>query len=131
MTVFAFPFPYSRARRWMRMTACSPENERPLAINILEEKEAFLLQALTPGLSPEDIQIQVLDDIITIEGRFPEREGNYLLQELPGGEFRRVLRLPATVDADKVDARLEAGILTLRLPKSEAARTKSVPITAR
>lgn len=129
MTVYAFP--YHRARRWMRMVACPLENERPLPVNVLEEDEAFTIQALTPGLSPENVQIQVVDDIITIEGRSPEHKGNYLLQELPSGAFRRVLRLPVATDADKVEAHLEAGILTLRLPKSQAARTKSVPITAK
>ncbi len=128
MVVYAFP--YRRARRWIQMAARPPENEQPLAVNVLEEDEAFIVQALTPGLSSENIQIQILDDIITIEGRFPEREGNYLVQELPGGVFRRSLRLPAAVEADKVEAHLEAGVLTLRLPKSEAARAKSVPIRA-
>jgi HSP20 family protein len=131
MTFYIPSYPHRMMRRWMHMAACPAGNEWPLALNVREEDEAFVIQALTPSLRPEDIQIQMADDIITIEGHFPETEGEYLLRELPVGDFRRTLHLPAPVDAEKAEARLEAGVLTLRLPKSEVARTKTIRVTAR
>jgi len=53
------------------------------------------------------------------------------LRELPGGSFRRTLRLPAPVDSAKVEAKIADGVLTLRLPKAESARPKTIKIASK
>jgi HSP20 family protein len=107
------------------------QDERYLAVNVRDEQDAFVLTALVPGLKAENLNIQVLDDVVSIEGSFPEGENEFLLQELPNGSFRRELRLPSPLEADKVEARIADGILSLRLPKAESARPKTIKVAVK
>jgi HSP20 family protein len=126
MTFYVQPYPYRQmARRAVQ------NQQRSLSINIREEDDAYVLSALVPGLKAEDLNIQVLDDVLRIEGEYKAEESNYLVRELPTGSFARTLRLPSSIDADKVEAKIEDGILTLTLPKAESARPKRISITAR
>ena len=126
MTFYLHPHPYRRPLRQM-----SVGNERSLGVNIREEDDAYILSALVPGLKADDLNIQVLEDVLRIEGEYKVNESEYLLQELPHGSFRRTLRLPTVVDADHVEAKITDGVLTLRLPKAESARPKKINITAK
>ena len=130
MTFYAYPFPHRMARRWLAAAERTP-GARFLAVNIRDESEAFILTALLPGLKADDLSIQVLEDLVRIEGKFPEDENEYLLQELPGGSFRRELRLPSTLEADKIEAKIADGVLTLRLPKAESARPKTIKVASK
>ena len=126
MTFYLHPQPY---RRMARQLAAS--NERALGVNIREEDDAYILSALVPGLKADDLNIQVLEDVLRIEGEYKLDENEYLLQELPHGIFKRTLRLPTVVDADHVEAKITDGVLTLKLPKAESARPKKINITAK
>ena len=131
---FAQDKPYRRvARRWVE------NRDQTLGINVREEDEAYVLSALVPGLKSEELNIQVLDDVVRIEGEHKRStpqsgsadkadESNYLVRELPIGSFRRTLRLPAPIDAEHVEADIINGVLTLRLPKAESARPKQIKI---
>ena len=130
MTFYTYPFPHRMARRWMAAAEHS-QSARFLAVNIRDEGETYLLTALVPGLKADDLNIQVLEDVVSIEGQFAEDENEYLLQELPGGSFRRELRLPSALEADKVEAKIEDGILNLRLPKAESARPKKIKVAVK
>ncbi len=124
MTLYIQPYPFRRmARRWAEQPQV-----RSLGVNIREEEDAYILSALVPGLKAEDLNIQVLENVVSIEGEYRADEAEYLLSELPSGSFRRSLRLPAEVDADKVEAKIADGILTLTLPKAESARPKKIKI---
>ncbi len=123
MTFYLHPYPYRRTvRRW------SGNDQRELRVNIREEDDAYLLSSLVPGLKAEDLNIQVLDDVVRIEGEYQADEDEYLLRELPSGSFTRTLRLPAAIEAESVEAKIADGILTLRLPKAESARPKKIQI---
>lgn len=132
MTFYLHPYPYRRvARRW------ASGNERALGVNIREEDDAYVLSALVPGLKAEDLNIQVLEDVVRIEGQYKlsgpvdkADEIEYLMQELPHGSFYRTLRLPTVIEADHVEAKITDGVLTLRLPKAESARPKKIQVTA-
>lgn len=133
MTFYLQPQPY---RRMARQLAAS--NERSLGVNIREEDDSYVLSALVPGLKAEDLNIQVLEDALRIEGEYKRSspvdkldENEYLLQELPHGSFKRTLRLPAAIDADHVEAKITNGVLTLKLPKAESARPKKINITSK
>jgi HSP20 family protein len=102
-----------------------------LGINIREEDEAYVLSALVPGLRSEDLSIQVLEDVLRIEGEYKADEQNYLVRELPNGSFTRTLRMPSVIDADRVEANIADGVLTLKLPKAESARPKKINIQSR
>ena len=126
MTFYLHPYPYrSMARRWVE------NNQHTLGVNVREEDEAYVLSALVPGLKSEDVNIQVLDDVVRIEGEYKQDENQYLLQEISSGSFTRTLRLPAAIDADSVEAKITDGVLTLRLPKVESAKPKQIKITSR
>ena len=130
MTFYAYPFPHRMARRWAA-AGDHVQSARFLAVNIRDEDEAFILTALIPGLKADDLNIQVLDDILRIEGEFPADENEYLLQELPNGSFRRELRLPSALESEKVEAKIADGILILRLPKAESAKPKKIKIVSK
>ena len=117
--------PYRRVRRWVE------NDQHTLGVNVREEDEAYVLSALVPGLNADDLNIQVLDDVLRIEGEYKQDETQYLMQELPSGSFTRTLRLPAAIEADSVEAKIENGILTLTLPKAESARPKRISIKSR
>jgi HSP20 family protein len=119
------------ARRWARQAYCEAERDLTLAVDIRDEDEAFVLSALVPGLKASDLNIQILDDVVTIEGEFKQDENEYLMRELPHGSFSRSLRLPAPVDAEEAEAKITDGVLTLRLPKTESARPKTIKVAAK
>ncbi len=129
MTLYTYSFPRHMARRWL----AAQQAVRPsaMALNVRDDNDAFVLTALVPGLKAEDLTIQVLEDVVSIEGAIPEAEGEYLLQELPSGAFRRELRLPAALDANNVEAKIADGVLSIRLPKAESARPKSIKVIAK
>ena len=123
MTFYVQTYPYRRmARRW------AENRERTLGINVHEQEDAYVLSALVPGIKSDELNIQVLEDVVRIEGEYKTEENNYLVRELPNGSFTRTLRLPAPIDADHVEADITDGVLTLRLPKSESARPKQIKI---
>ena len=102
--------------------------ERTLGINIQEQDDAYVLSALVPGLKAEDLNIQILEDVVHIEGEYKADENDYLVRELPSGSFTRTLRLPTAIDAEQVDAKIADGVLTLTLAKAESARPKKISI---
>ena len=128
MSFYVSTNPYYKARR---MAASSQACVRPLPVDVRDDGEAFILTAYVPGLKAEDLDIQIIEDALSIEGKFSNHEGEYLLSELPAGAFRRTLRLPSTLDANKAEASIENGLLTLRLPRSEEARPKSTPVVTK
>ena len=127
MTFYIQPYPYRRmARRWAEQP-----RQRSLDVNVREEEDVYVLSALVPGLKAEDLNIQVLENVVSIEGEYQAEETEFLLNELPNGSFRRTLRMPSEIDADKVEAKITDGILTLTLPKAESARPKKIKIAVK
>jgi HSP20 family protein len=134
-----YPYNYAQQRPRRRVARRWVENDQhSLGVNVREEDDAFVLSALVPGLASEDLNIQILDDVLQIEGEYQQSgpvdkqdENQYLMQELPHGSFTRTLRLPATVNADAVEAKITNGVLTLTLPKAESAKPKRISIKSK
>jgi HSP20 family protein len=111
-------------------------NRRPAggfpAVNVWEEGEALLVEAEVPGLDMKDLEIYVTGtDQLTIKGeRKPAvpPKGVQHRQERSFGSFVRVLTLPVPVDSSKVEARLENGVLHLKLAKHETAKPRKIPV---
>jgi len=100
-------------------------------LNIREDKERLHVEADVPGFKMEDLEVSVVADQLTIKGRreFPTEEGTtFHRRERRAGEFTRTLTLPAEVDADKIEATLKDGVLTVVMPKAEAARTRKITV---
>jgi HSP20 family protein len=131
MTFYLQPYPvhHRMARRWIQTADRTVEHS--LAANVRDEEEAFVLTALVPGLKADDLTINILENVVSIEGEFKQEESEYLMRELPNGTFRRALRLPAPVNSEKAEAKIADGVLTLRLPKAESARPKKIKIAAK
>ncbi len=107
---------------------------RRLPVDVRADDEAYVITAAVPGLKAEDLKIEVLEDVITLRGEIRAAdEGNdgYLRRELRAGEFQRSLRLPNPLDASKAEASIENGLLTLRIPKADEARPKTIKVKAR
>jgi len=132
MSYYLAPYPVRMARRMAaRMAELQPSHDYRLSVDVRQEEDAYIITALTPGLKAEELNIQVLDTVVTIEGTFKAGEQEYLLNELPHGSFHRTLELPVAVDAGKAEARITDGILTLRLPKAESARPKTIKVSVK
>src|SRR5437764_11535188 len=103
-------------------------------VNVWEDDEALYAEADLPGVKMEKLEIFVTEgNQLTVQGERPEGDWNNAVwhrQERGFGQFTRTLALPALVDADKVEARYENGVLRLTLPKSEAAKPRRISVTA-
>jgi HSP20 family protein len=128
MTLYIQPNPFRHMARRRMALADASARQHFLGVNIREEDDAYVLSALVPGVKADDLNIQALDDVIRIEGEYKADDAEYLLNELPNGSFTRTLRLPSQIEADRVEAKIVDGILTLTLPKAESARPKKIKI---
>jgi HSP20 family protein len=111
----------------------SPANRNWLPpVDIYENENAFVATADLPGLDKKDIEVSLEDNVLTVSGeRSYEKngqQGSFRRVERAYGTFRRSFNLPAIVDATKVDARFENGVLTLTLPKSETAKSRKIDV---
>ena len=99
-------------------------------LDVKDEKEAFVLSAIVPGLNAEDIAIEILNDTVNISGEFKheDEDETYLRRERPTGKFHRSLRFATKLDASKAEANLENGILSLHIPKVPEAQPKSIKV---
>ena len=105
-------------------------------MNIYERDDTLVIEALLPGISPEDVNISVDQGVLMIgatrHGWQPkeneEKRQNWYLHEISAGQFQRAISLPFMVDADKANASYVNGVLTLQLPKAEAARPKRIQV---
>ena len=107
------------------------EREMLLAVDVIAEAEAFIVSAFVPGLEAGDLDIEILNNTLSINGEFKnavEGEVKYLTSELPSGRFGRVVTFPVEVDVSKIEANIKNGLLTLRVPKAEALRPKSIKV---
>ncbi len=127
MTLYIQSYPFRRMAR--RAVAADQPRQFSLGVNVHEEEDSYVLSALVPGLKAEDLNIQVLENTVSIEGEYQAADTEYLLNELPRGSFRRALRLPSEIQADKVEAKITDGVLTLNLPKAESAKPKRINIS--
>jgi HSP20 family protein len=102
-----------------------------LPIDLYETNDAFVVRAFVPGVSLEHLDITVEGSMLTIRMEQPaEEQGGvrYHLREYTGGTWVRSLDLPAAIDADNVEARLEHGVLHLTLPKTPEAKAHKIAV---
>ena len=106
-----------------------------LAVDMYETDEAVVVKSATPGVDPEDIDISITGDTLTIKGETKVEEEveeeNYVYRERRYGSFARSLTIPVPIQADEAEAEFEDGILTLTLPKAEEVRPKAIKVQAK
>lgn len=101
------------------------------ALNLWEDGDRLFVEAELPGLTIDDLDIEVMGDELTIKGRreAPSDEGlNYHRRERGVGEFARLVTLPVSIDPSKVEASLKNGVLTVTLPKAEIAKARKIEV---
>ncbi len=104
-------------------------------LNVWEDEGHVYVEAEVPGLKMNDLEVLVMNDELTLKGRREYQEENqgvaWHRRERGVGTFERSVRLPFDIDAEKVQARLSEGVLTITLPKAESARPRKIEVTGR
>ena len=104
------------------------ETEGLLAVDIFQTEEAFYIQTAVAGVSPDDLDISIDNDMLTIRGKreiskkIGSADKDYFYQECFWGSFSRQIILPGPVDTAKIEASAENGILTIKLPKKDETK---------
>lgn len=101
------------------------------ALNVWDQGDAWMVEAEIPGVKRDDLEILAVDDQLTIKGNRQPQQGKDLAwhrRERGAGEFTRVVSLPSEVDADRIEATLVDGVLTLKLPKAARAKPRKITV---
>ena len=108
------------------------EEEGQLTIDVYQTEGEIVIKSPVAGVRPEDLEVTITNDMVTIKGRRESEEGiakeNYFFQELYWGPFSRSVILPTEIEMEEAKAILKDGILTIRLPKVEKETAKKLSI---
>ena len=109
------------------------EYEGQLAIDAYQTNDAVVVKAPIAGVKPADIEISITDEVMTVRGHRRQEatieQADFFVQECYWGSFSRSFVLPVPVDADKAQASLKDGILTLTIPKQEKSKTRLIQVS--
>jgi HSP20 family protein len=107
-------------------------DEGQLSIDVYQTSDKLVIKSTIAGVKPQDIDISINNDMLTIRGKreFSEKisDENYLIKECYWGGFSRSVILPVEVDAERVEAALDNGVLTVVLPKAKNAKQVSIKV---
>lgn len=107
-----------------------PEGE--LTVDVYQKDKELIVQSAIAGVDPEDLDVAIEDDLLIIKGqrerRFAEENENYFFQECHWGRFKREILLPVEVDSSRVNAKLEKGILIIKVPIIERQSKTKISI---
>jgi HSP20 family protein len=102
------------------------------AVDVVENDNAYLLKAELPGVAPENIDVQVENDVLTVRGERKyeneEERGGYRRVERSYGSFARSFVLPKGTPVDAIDAQVQHGVLTVTIPKAPATTARKVEV---
>jgi len=100
------------------------------SVNLTEDTDNYYVRAELPGLSADELDIQVTGKTLSISGerKIPSEDAKYHRREREAGKFSRIIGLPGEIDSAKVEAGLENGILKIAIPKAEAAKPKQITV---
>ncbi len=108
----------------------SEDRELRLPLDAYATSEEIVITAAVPGLGPDDVEVTLEADTLTIRGEFraPLQNVDYLFQERAYGRFRRSVTINVPIEADRAEAKFDKGILTIILPKAAEARPKHIEV---
>ena len=104
-----------------------------LPVDVVEREDGVAVTASVPGVRPEDLEVTIEDNILTIHGKsaFTEetRDERFLVRERRSGDFRRSIRVPESVNAGEAATHYEHGVLTITLPKAEEKKARKLTVS--
>lgn len=110
------------------------EQEGQLTVDVFQDDTNVVIQSTIAGVSPDDLDVSITNDMVTIRGErrrsYDVDEENFFYQECYWGTFSRSIILPVEIDADRAEAKIKNGILTIRIPKANAAMTRKLKVKA-
>ena len=105
------------------------------AIHVLEKNDKFVAKVELPGVNAEDVNVSVMGDMLVIEGEKEAeqevKEKGYSYRETSYGSFSRSITIPSMVDADRIEATFDKGVLEIDLPKAAKVKPKKVAVKAK
>lgn len=120
------PLPQKENQEWL------PESEGQLTIDVYQTPMDIVIKSTIAGVNSEDLDITITNDMVTIKGKREKdeeiRTDDYYYQECYWGAFSRSVILPVDVEAEKAEASMKNGILTIRLPKIEKIKTRKIKV---
>lgn len=123
----------TRFDRILDTTGTGGERTWTPAIDVVRDDGNLVLRADIPGIKPEEVKIEVVDDVLTVTGeheeRKEEREADYVRRERRYGSFRRSMTLPSGVDPEQIKATTHDGVLEVTIPLPKEAEKRAVQIT--
>jgi HSP20 family protein len=125
----------ARKRFLRQMMENSYEGERVMSfpMDLQASADEYTLAAMLPGLDAEEVDLQFNNGVLTISGEYKDNRienDEYFFSELPVGKFSRAIEFNEPVQHDKISASMKKGLLTVRIPKAEEAKPKSIKIKA-
>lgn len=120
-----------------QLTTCEARSTRPdrldyvvPAVNLRQDSDGFTLEAEMPGVSKAGVEITFDDGKLTLTGHKaePKTAGSVVHRESVGQAYRRVFDLDPSIDAEKISASIEQGLLTVHLPKAEASKPRKISV---
>ena len=117
---------------FVRPTAAQGGQNFVPALDLSETAEGYLVEAALPGVKPEDVEVTVENNVLTIKGEarqeVDEQKRNFHRVERRFGSFQRTIGLPTTVKADAIQASLTNGVLRLEIPKAEEVKPRKISV---
>lgn len=108
------------------------EQEGQLTVDVFQDDENIIIQSTIAGVSPDDLDVSITNDMVTIRGerrqQYDADQEDYFYQECYWGTFSRSIILPIEIDADRAEAKIKNGILTIRIPKANTAVTRKLKV---
>jgi HSP20 family protein len=105
------------------------------AIDVVEKDDGFLVKVELPGVKEEDVNVTIVGGTLTIEGEKKAesevKKKGYYYSETSYGSFSRSITIPSTVDASKIDANFDKGVLEINLPKAPEVKPKKITVATR
>lgn len=126
-------------RMWRRIgTTTGASNGGPeieewaVPLDVVQKGDYIVIRASVPGVAPDDVQVSIEDNVLTIKGQtageHQDEDDTYLMRERRTGSFHRALRLPDSVDPAKAEPRYEHGVLTITVPKAEEKKARQLQV---
>ncbi len=108
------------------------EQEGQLTVDVFQDDQNIIIQSTIAGVSPEDLDVSITNDMVTIRGerrrQYDIDHEDYFYQECYWGTFSRSIILPVEIDADRAEAKIKNGVMTIRIPKANQAVTRKLKV---